>query len=167
MKRFTRNTVLALLIAAPIPVLAQGDGGTDAPRAPEGMNGMMGGEGMNGMMDGGMMPMMNMMTRCASMMEGMDMDGMMRGGLGDHMGPGSTPQGMMQRTEDAAYDAATAEALARAYLHGQAPESAQDIEILGATLDAGRYVVTYRRAGDEDAVLVDAATGAIVPEDPR
>lgn len=168
MKRFIRSILLALVIAAPVPVLAQNNGmGGEAPRSPEGMNdmnGMNGANGMNGMADGGVMPMMNMMMACANMMEGMH-DGAMAEGAGNDKGFGSAMPGMMSQAESASYDTATAEALARAYLSGRDPESAQDIEIVGTSLDAGRYTVTYRQGDTEGRVTIDAATGIVVPEE--
>lgn len=174
----TRNALLAILFAtAPLPILvsalAQDDAtDTDAPRMSEGMNGMMGMDGMNGMtngsmMDGGTMPKMGMMRQCADLMEGMHPNGAMPGRIGHHMGAGTETNGGTSHPETASYDVATAEALARAYLRGQNSEDAQDLEILGATLDAGRYTVTYQLGDTEGVVVVDAATGAVMPEDTR
>lgn len=176
MKRLARNTLLALLLAAPFPILAHGDTthghgtGTEASQMPEGMDGMMDRGTANGMMnghtmDGGMMPMMNMMMECASMMEDMHPNGTTHEGIGHHMDSGSMMNRRASPTEGASYDVATAEALARAYLHGQNPERIQELEILGATLEAGRYTVTYQLRDTEGAVLVDATTGAILSND--
>lgn len=174
MTQLIRNTLLALLIAAaPVPILAQDDApDAEAFQTPEAMNGMMGMGGTNGMMNGhmmhnGTMPMMNMMLRCASMMEGMHPSGAVQGDMSHHMGSDSMMNGSMSLAEGVSYDAATAEALARAYLHAQNPESVQETAILGATLDAGRYTVTYRLGDTEGAVLVDATTGIVLPKDTR
>lgn len=162
MKRFTRSTLLALLIAMPISALAQDEPpGQGARGAPGGMSGMMDGAPMQG----DMMPMMDMMMACASMMEGVHGHGTTSEGMGDHSEPDSDMRGRMGRPDVFRYDAATAEALARAYLSGQASEAAQDIEFPEVTLDAGIYLVTYRRGSAEGVVRVDAATGIVMPED--
>lgn len=161
MARFTRSTLLALLIAMPVSALAQDEPpGQEPRRAPGGMSAMMG----DAPMQGGMMPMMDMMMACASMMEGMHGHGTTSEGMGSHSEPDSDMQGRLGRPDVARYDAATAEALARAYLRGRAAEGAQDIEFLEITLDAGIYLVTYRREGAEGVVRVDAATGTVMSE---
>lgn len=175
MKRLAHHTLFALLLAAPFPILAQGDTthshatGPEASQMPEDMNGMMGMGATNGMTNNPMMdglaPMMNMMMECANMMEGMHPNGAMHKGLGHHMRSGSMMNGSASPTVAASYDAATAEALARAYLHGQNPESVQELEILAATLNARRYTVTYQLGDTEGAVLVDANTGTVLPKD--
>lgn len=162
MKRSTRSTLLALLLAAPVPVLAQDHGtAADAARAPMGTPGV---DGMNSMM-GGMAPMRTMTMECANKMEALRVS-MEGGAMRNRMGPAPMAHGSMGQGR-IRYDTVTAEALARAYLRGRTPESAQDTEIIDATFDAGRYAVSYRQGNTEGVVLVDATTGVVAPENPR
>ena len=166
-----KGMAIALTVLAVSPALAQegqmGDPEQDDPAAMDGMpmeQGMMQ-DGMmqGGMMQGGMMQMMQMMSHCTSAMEQMhgehegmgEMDGM--GGMG--------MPGMMGGNETAGFDSATAEALARAFVRGQAGDDAAPVEIVGVTVEDGNFLVEYRQGNSQGTVLVNAETGEVTEVD--
>ena len=168
MKRKIGQTLaIALTVLAVSPALAQ-DGPVEdpEPEGPAGMNGMQMGQDMmpGEMMQGGMMQMMQMMSHCTNAMEQMHGD---HEGMGEMNGMGGMGMpGMMEGNQAASgFDAATAEALARAFVSGQAPDNAEPVEIVGVTVDDGSFVVDYRQGSTQGRVLVDAETGEVTEAD--
>ena len=118
--------------------------------------GMMGGSGnQNGSGMMGMQDQMQQMTeQCNRMMQGMQgMMGMMGGGM---MGGGMMGGGMMDRGTSSGYSQQDAEALARAFLAGHAPDA--DITQVERN---NTYVVHFQNDGTEGTLHVDAETGTV------
>lgn len=178
MKRKIGQTLaIALTVLAVSPALAQ-DGPMDDPEGPTGMDGMQMGQGtmqddmmqdemmQGGMMQGGMMQMMQMMSHCMSMMEQMHGD---NEGMGEMNGMnGMGMPGMMESNRPASgFDAATAEALARAFVRGQAPDNAEPVEVVGVTVEGNNFLVEYRQGNSQGTLLVDSETGEVTDAEDR
>ena len=156
--------VLAIVLTALAvgPVLAQeGQMGDPEPDDPVGMDGMPMGPGT---MQGGMMQMMQMMSHCISAMEQMHGD---HEGAGEMNGIGPVMPGMMGGQETANLTPATVEALARAFVRGQAGDDAAPVEIVGVTVEDGSFLVEYRQGDSQGRVLVDTETGEVTEADDR
>lgn len=162
-RKIGQTLAVALTVLAVSPALAQ-EAPMDDPEqeGPGGMNGMQMGQDMmpGGMMQGGMMQMMQMMSYCTSAMKQMHGD---HDGVGEMNGMGGMGMpGMMKGDQVAGgFDAVTAEALAKAFVSGQAPDNAEPVEIVGVTVDDGSFVVDYRQGSIQGTVLVDIETGEV------
>ena len=151
------HRVNKLLLSLIIGVLALG-----WAQETQGSGGMMQGGASGGMsqsMMGDNQDMMQMMNTCATMMQNMAQ--MMNGEPGGRgMMGAQMDMGQMNMSADAPrYDQAAAEALARAFLSGNAPDTESTIQNVNAA--DGTYTVGYRQGDTSGTLTVDATTGEV------